>query len=365
MADIFLSYSHDDGRRVGQLVKAFEDLGWSVWWDRSIEAGTRWDERIDRELRAAKCTVVAWSASSVHSRFVREEAALALAHEKLVPASLDGTAPPRAFAAIEVADLSRWLGSTEDANLINLEAGIRAVLAQQGALSPVAVDRLSKNRTGLKVWGITLGGKFFGFASGVIAKPLGAGLLAAGVGVAGLLGTGHLRSWRSSSGAEAPGLVQAVQAPGHTMPGGAGDVRLSHPLPGHGEFVSVGFGMRVHPLLGTTRLHTGIDWSAQAGTPVAAAADGVVEARAYVGEFGNRIVVQHSADIATSYSHLARFADGLAAGARVARGDVIGFVGSTGLAAGPHLHFEVLAGGRPVDPMALSIWESGQVPASP
>src|SRR5262249_42597539 len=123
MADVFVSYSHVDRVKVARLVHALEAQGLTVWWDREAIPCSLWDQIITRELRSAHCVIVAWSEASTASSFVKEEAGLALAHNKLVPVSLDKTAPPLQFGGVEVLDLSRWLGSNDDENFILLHAG--------------------------------------------------------------------------------------------------------------------------------------------------------------------------------------------------------------------------------------------------
>lgn len=123
---------------------------------------------------------------------------------------------------------------------------------------------------------------------------------------------------------------------------------LTRPVNGR---VSSEFGNRLHPILRFARFHSGIDFRAGWGTPVVAAADGIVSAAGWAGGYGRQVRVAHVNGVATSYSHLSGTA--VAPGARVRRGDVIGFVGSTGLSTGPHLHFEVRKQGRPVDPLAF------------
>ena len=98
-------------------------------------------------------------------------------------------------------------------------------------------------------------------------------------------------------------------------------------------------------------MHEGVDLVAPAGTPVHAAADGVVIGAAPNGRYGNWIRITHAGNLATVYGHLSGFAPGIAAGSTVSRGDVIGYVGSTGRSTGAHLHFELLSGGKPVNPI--------------
>jgi murein DD-endopeptidase MepM/ murein hydrolase activator NlpD len=107
---------------------------------------------------------------------------------------------------------------------------------------------------------------------------------------------------------------------------------------------------RRHPVLNTIRAHKGVDYAAPTGTPVKAAGAGRVRFRGVKGGYGNLVEIEHSGGVATRYGHLSRFAKGLANGARVEQGQVIGFVGKTGLATGPHLHFEYLQRGVNLDP---------------
>ncbi|HZZ88878.1 MAG TPA: M23 family metallopeptidase [Caulobacteraceae bacterium] len=115
--------------------------------------------------------------------------------------------------------------------------------------------------------------------------------------------------------------------------------------------VTSSYGPRRHPILGFTRMHQGVDFAAREGAPVLAAADGFVTEAGVEGGYGNLIRIRHAGGWGTGYAHLSGFARGVADGARVTRGQVIGFVGHTGLATGPHLHFEVSLGGVKLDPM--------------
>ena len=136
--------------------------------------------------------------------------------------------------------------------------------------------------------------------------------------------------------------------------GAAEDPTISPSRPGAPlDFLRVtsNYGMRRHPILGFTRMHQGVDFGAREGAPVLAAADGVVLDAGPAGGYGNMIHLRHAGGWGTGYAHLSAFAPGVAAGARVTRGEVIGFVGQTGLATGPHLHFEVSHDGVKLDPM--------------
>ncbi|ODN68670.1 Murein DD-endopeptidase MepM [Methylobrevis pamukkalensis] len=118
-----------------------------------------------------------------------------------------------------------------------------------------------------------------------------------------------------------------------------------------------GFGMQRHPLLGYARMHTGVDWSAPRGTPIMSSGDGEIIKAGWMSGYGNYIEVRHSNGYATAYAHMTGFAKGMKKGARVRQGQVIGYVGSTGLSTGPHLHFEILVNDRQVDPMRIRLPE--------
>jgi murein DD-endopeptidase MepM/ murein hydrolase activator NlpD len=115
------------------------------------------------------------------------------------------------------------------------------------------------------------------------------------------------------------------------------------------------FGSRYHPILGYARMHNGVDWAAPRGTPIMAAGDGTVEAAGVHSGYGNRVEITHANGYATAYNHMARIAHGIEPGARVRLGQVIGFVGTTGLSTGPHVHYEVTINGRFVDPMKIRL----------
>lgn len=115
------------------------------------------------------------------------------------------------------------------------------------------------------------------------------------------------------------------------------------------------FGTRKHPITGTYKMHTGVDWSTGRGTPIYAAGDGTVEIAKWNGGYGRHVRIQHANRYETSYSHMSKIAKGIKAGARVRQGQVVGYVGSTGFSTGPHLHYEVLVNKRPVNPMKIKL----------
>ncbi len=116
--------------------------------------------------------------------------------------------------------------------------------------------------------------------------------------------------------------------------------------------VTSGFGMREHPILGYSAMHTGVDFGAPMGTPILAAGAGKVVMAGYNGGYGLFVKLEHTKDIGTGYGHMSRLGPGIKPGVSVRQGQVIGFVGSTGMSTGPHLHYEFYRGGHPVNPLA-------------
>jgi murein DD-endopeptidase MepM/ murein hydrolase activator NlpD len=116
-----------------------------------------------------------------------------------------------------------------------------------------------------------------------------------------------------------------------------------------------GFGVRFHPLLNSSRMHTGVDWAGPTGTPILAAGNGVIEEVGPKGSYGNYIRIKHANGYQTAYGHMSRFAPTSRPGAKVRQGQVIGYIGNTGLSTGPHVHFEVLVSNRYVDPMSIQV----------
>ncbi|MBS9722429.1 M23 family metallopeptidase [Tianweitania sp. BSSL-BM11] len=131
---------------------------------------------------------------------------------------------------------------------------------------------------------------------------------------------------------------------------------LRNPVP-NGRFTS-GFGGRKHPILGYVRMHSGVDWAAPRGTPIIAAGNGVVESAERSSSFGNQTIIRHANGYETSYNHQNAFAPGVVKGAKVRQGQVIGYVGTTGLSTGPHLHYELIVNGTKVDPMRVRLPDS-------
>jgi len=129
---------------------------------------------------------------------------------------------------------------------------------------------------------------------------------------------------------------------------------LRNPVP-NGVFKS-GFGMRRHPILGYSRMHTGTDWAAPRGTPIIAAGNGTVEKAGWdSGGYGNQTLIRHANGYVSSYNHQSAIAKGVTPGAKVKQGQVIGWIGTTGLSTGPHLHYELIVNGTKVDPLRVRL----------
>ena len=131
---------------------------------------------------------------------------------------------------------------------------------------------------------------------------------------------------------------------------------LQRPVPG---MVSSSFGLRRHPILGYTRMHKGVDFRAGYGTPILAATDGRVSAAGWAGGYGKQVRISHPGGLLTSYSHMSRIV--ARPGAMVRQGQVIGYVGSTGLSTGPHLHYELYRNGVPINPNSVKFTTRAQL----
>jgi murein DD-endopeptidase MepM/ murein hydrolase activator NlpD len=116
-----------------------------------------------------------------------------------------------------------------------------------------------------------------------------------------------------------------------------------------------GFGGRRHPILGFVKMHTGVDWATPYGTPIFASGNGVIEKVGWEGGYGKYVRIKHNNGYETAYGHMSAYAKGLEPGKRVRQGQVIGFVGSTGMSTGAHVHYEILVNGRFVDPMRIKL----------
>jgi murein DD-endopeptidase MepM/ murein hydrolase activator NlpD len=116
-----------------------------------------------------------------------------------------------------------------------------------------------------------------------------------------------------------------------------------------------GFGFRRHPILGYSKMHTGVDWAAPYGTPIFSSGNGVVDRVGWEGGYGKYVRVKHNNGYETAYGHMSAYARGIEPGKRIRQGQVIGFVGSTGLSTGAHVHYEIVVNGRFVDPMRIRL----------
>ena len=134
---------------------------------------------------------------------------------------------------------------------------------------------------------------------------------------------------------------------------------LMQPVPGR---ITSNYGLRMHPILGYSRMHRGLDFRASYGTPILAAADGRVTGAGWAGGYGRQVRLSHAGGIATSYSHMSRIA--VSAGSSVRRGQVIGYVGSTGLSTGPHLHYEMYRNGATINPRTVRFTQRAQLSGS-
>ena len=160
-------------------------------------------------------------------------------------------------------------------------------------------------------------------------------------------------SWQSLD--KAPAFSVAV------APTGISKVSIPSRSPVDGFRLTSEYGMRVHPVLGSRRAHKGIDMASPVGTPVHAPADGIIGKAEWFSSYGLYIQLEHGGELQTRYGHLSRL--NVAAGQFVRKGDVIGYVGSTGRSTGPHLHYEVRVAGESVNPMPY-MQESGVAAAT-
>ena len=125
--------------------------------------------------------------------------------------------------------------------------------------------------------------------------------------------------------------------------------------PINGARLSSSFGLRKHPILGYNKMHRGTDFAAPMGTPIMASGDGVVIRGRWGGGCGNCIKIKHNSTYSTVYAHLSKFARGIKSGKKVRQGQIIGYVGSTGMSTGPHLHYEVIVNGKKVNSQKLKL----------
>ena len=130
--------------------------------------------------------------------------------------------------------------------------------------------------------------------------------------------------------------------------------------PINGARLSSSFGKRKHPILGFTKMHAGTDFAAPKGTPIMASGDGIVIKSSWCGGGGNCVKIKHNSTYQTVYAHMSKFGRGIKKGVRVKQGQIIGYVGSTGLSTGPHLHYEVIENGKKINSQKLKL-PSGKI----
>ena len=130
MTDIFLSYAREDRERVQQLARAFQERGFSVWWDRQIPAGQLYDEAVEKALATSRAVVVLWSAASVKSAWTHEEAAYGMDQGTLIPVLIDHVEPPLKFRRIQSADLTEWRGELNAPEVVRLVQDLGQVLGE-------------------------------------------------------------------------------------------------------------------------------------------------------------------------------------------------------------------------------------------
>ena len=130
--------------------------------------------------------------------------------------------------------------------------------------------------------------------------------------------------------------------------------------PINGARLSSSFGMRKHPILGYNKMHRGTDFAAPSGTPIMASGSGTITRARWCGGGGNCVKIKHNSTYETIYAHMKSFAKGIKEGRKVKQGQIIGYVGSTGMSTGPHLHYEVIVNGKKVNSQRLKL-PSGKI----
>ena len=147
---------------------------------------------------------------------------------------------------------------------------------------------------------------------------------------------------------------------GHYDKNGKSAKKALMKTPINGARLSSSFGMRKHPILGYNKMHKGTDFAAKEGTPVMASGDGKIIRARWCGGGGNCVKIKHNSTYSTVYAHLSKFASGIKEGKRVKQGKIIGYVGSTGMSTGPHLHYEVIENGKKINSQTLKL-PSGKI----
>ncbi len=143
---------------------------------------------------------------------------------------------------------------------------------------------------------------------------------------------------------------------------GESAVRTLMRTPVNGARLSSRYGMRRHPVTGFNAMHRGIDFAVPTGTPILAAGSGSVETAGWNGAYGKYVRIRHNSTYKTAYAHMSRIASGIGKGRKIAQGEVIGYVGSTGRSTGPHLHYEIMVNNRQVNPLTVQLPAGKSVP---
>ena len=141
----------------------------------------------------------------------------------------------------------------------------------------------------------------------------------------------------------------------HFEPNGQSIRKTLMKTPINGARLSSAYGNRKHPILGYTKMHTGTDFAAPTGTPIMASGSGVILKAGWCGGGGNCVKIRHNSTYSTVYAHMSKFARGIKKGTRVTQGQIIGYVGSTGMSTGPHLHYEVIKNGKKINSQTLKL----------
>ena len=155
-------------------------------------------------------------------------------------------------------------------------------------------------------------------------------------------------------------FVDQKGIPGYYQTNGKSIEKALMKTPINGARLSSTYGMRKHPILGYNKMHRGTDFAAPKGTPIMASGSGIIEMAKWNGAYGKYIRIRHNSKYKTAYAHLNGYARGIKRGAKVRQGQIIGYVGSTGLSTGPHLHYEVLVNGKKVNSQKLKL-PSGKI----
>jgi len=163
--------------------------------------------------------------------------------------------------------------------------------------------------------------------------------------------------WQSFENSSVPALAAVADAAGQagltasarSLSAPRQEVSIPSRVPLKGVRLTSGFGMRTHPVTGLRRGHKGIDLAAPTGTPIYATADGLISRASWFSTYGLYVAIEHGGELQTRYAHMSRL--NVAKGQRVKKGEIIGFVGSTGRSTGPHLHYEVRVRGKAVNPL--------------